>query len=246
MKKTLLSIIAGLSFSAAIAQSTTVQIQNGQGTAYATFSVNGTFNQAAPLMATFPVVNTGTQPIDVKVRRKMIQEVAGSANNFCWGVNCYPYNVSVSPIAETMPAGATNNSFDGIYEPNGHAGITIIRYTFFRSVNATDSVHVTVRYDATAAVMGTRKDNKNGTSIGIPNPNPANELTTIEFSLPASSKNNKLRIFNAIGGLVKEVELTQKQGTAIITTSNLSNGVYFYTLQVDGRSIETKKLIVSH
>ena len=53
-------------------------------------------------------------------------------------------------------------------------------------------------------------------------------------------------IFNAIGGLVKEVAITQKQGTAIITTSNLANGVYFYTLQVDGRSIETKKLIVRH
>ena len=240
MKKTLLAIFAGFAFSSAMAQSTTVQVQNAPGTVY------GTYTQSSPLAATFPVVNTGTQPIDVKVRRKVIQEVAGSENNICWGISCYPPNVSVSPDAETIAAGATNNSFIGDYTPNGFPGITTIRYTFFRSVNATDSVSVTVRYDATAAVMGTKKDLKSGISIGLPNPNPANELTTIEFSLPANSRNNKLRIFNAIGGLVKEVTITQKQGTAIITTSNLANGVYFYTLQVDGRSVETKKLIVRH
>jgi hypothetical protein len=94
--------------------------------------------------------------------------------------------------------------------------------------------------------MGTRKDMNNAISISAPWPNPANDLTKIDFNLPANSRNNKLRLFNAIGGLVKEVAITQKQGTAIITTSNLANGVYFYTVQVDGRSVETKKLIVRH
>src|SRR6188508_1053059 len=103
MKKTLLAILAGFAFSTAIAQSTTVQIQNAPGTVY------GTYTQASPLAVTFPVVNTGTQPIDLKVRRKIIQEVNGSENNFCWGINCYPPNVSVSPDAETILAGATNN-----------------------------------------------------------------------------------------------------------------------------------------
>ena len=240
MKKTLLAIIAGFSFSAAIAQSTTIQVQNAPATVY------GGYTQ--PLLeAAFPVVNTGTQPIDLKVRSKVISQVAGTENNFCWGINCYPPFVTISPDAETLAAGATNNSFKGDDTPNGYAGITTIRYTFFRAVNATDSVHVTVRFDATSAVLGTRKDlNGGGISIGMPQPNPANEMTTIAFNLPASSRNNKLRIFNAIGGLVKEVAITQKQGTAIITTSNLANGVYFYTLQVDGRSIETKKLIVKH
>lgn len=241
MKKILLAFVAGLTFSAAVAQSTTVSLQTPSTTV-----VFGGYNQAT-IAATFPVVNTGTQPIDLKVRRKVIQEVAGSENNFCWGVNCYPPFVSVSPDPETIAAGATNNSFIADYSPWGHPGITIVRYTFFRATNATDSVHVTLRFDATAATMGTKKDiNGNTVSLDAPKPNPANELTTIGFNVPANSRNNKLRIFNAIGGLVKEVALSSGQGSAIVTTSNLANGVYFYTLQVDGRSVETKKLIVRH
>ena len=239
MKKTLLAIFAAFSISGAIAQTTTLQIQNAPTTVY------GGYTQQLPLAVTFPVVNTGTQPLDVKVARKVISEVMGSENNFCWGPTCYPPFTSVSIDQVIINAGASNTSFIGDYIPNGMSGVTTVRYSFF-TPNNTDSVHVTVRYDATAAVMGTRKDLNNFTSISAPKPNPANELTKIDFNLPANSKNNKLRIFNAIGGLVKEVALTQKEGTAIITTSNLANGVYFYTLQVDGRSVETKKLIVRH
>ena len=240
MKKTLLAIFAGFAFSGAVAQSTTIQPQNAPGTVYGGYT-------DAMLEASFPVVNTGTQPISVKVSKKVISEVTGSENNICWGIACYPPFISVSPDPETIPAGGSNSSFKGDYIPNGMPGITTIRYSFFRATGATDSVHVTVRFDASAAVLGTRKDlNNNAISICAPQPNPANEMTTIAFSLPANSRNNKLRIFNAIGGLVKEVAITQKQGTAVITTSNLANGVYFYTLQVDGRSVETKKLIVRH
>jgi len=239
MKKTLLAIFAGFAFSGAVAQSTTIQPQGAPATVYGGYT--------DPLLeAGFPVVNTGTQPISVKVSRKIISEVSGTENNICWGVACYPPFISVSPDPETIAAGASNSSFKGDYAPKGMPGITTIRFSFFRATGATDSVHVTVRFDASAAVLGTRKDLNSGISISAPQPNPANEMTSIAFSLPANSRNNKLRIFNAIGGLVKEVAITQKQGTAIITTSNLANGVYFYTLQVDGRSIETKKLIVRH
>lgn len=240
MKKTLLAIFAAFSISGAIAQTTTLQVQNAPATVY------GGYNQPLPLAATFPVVNTGSQPLDVKVARKVISEVMGSENNFCWGPTCYPPFTSVSIDQVIINAGATNTSFIGDYVPNGMSGVTTIRYSFF-TANNPDSVHVIVRYDATAALLSNRKElNSNVVSIGLPKPNPANDLTSIDFNLPANSKNNKLRIFNAIGGLVKEVSLTQKQGTAIITTSNLANGVYFYTLQVDGRSVETKKLIVRH
>lgn len=241
MKKTLLAIFAGFSISGAIAQTTTLQVQNAPATVY------GGYTQAMPLAVSFPVVNTGSQPVDVKVARKIISEVSGSENNFCWGINCYPPFVSVSPDAETIAVGSSNSSFIGDYIPNGQPGVTTIRYSFFRASGPADSVHVTVRFDASSAVMGSRKElGANAITISQPKPNPANDMTAIEFSLPANSRNNKLRIFNAIGGLVKEVALTQKQGTAIITTSSLANGVYFYTLQVDGRSVETKKLIVRH
>src|SRR5687768_6401808 len=165
MKKTLLALFAAFSVSAAIAQTSTLQIQNAPATVY------GGYTQAMPLAANFPIVNTGTQAVDVKVARKVISAVSGSENNFCWGVNCYPPFVSVSPDAETIPAAGSNNTFIGDYTPNGMPGITTIRYSFFKTTGSPDSVHVTIRFDASAAVMGSRKDLNNNT-VKIDQPNP--------------------------------------------------------------------------
>jgi hypothetical protein len=238
MKKTLLALFAAFSFSGAFAQSA-IQVQNAPATVY------GGFTQAT-LQTTFPVVNTGTQSLNIKVARKVISEVTGSENNFCWGINCFPPFVSVSPDAEIITAGSTNNSFIADYTPNNNPGITCIRYSFFKETGAPDSVHVNICFNANSAVAGTSKDQSASLTIGNPMPNPANDLTTIPFNIPASSRSAKLRLFNAIGGLVKEVNLAQRQGTAIVTTATLPNGVYFYTLQIDNKSVATKKLIVKH
>ncbi|HSI91528.1 MAG TPA: T9SS type A sorting domain-containing protein [Adhaeribacter sp.] len=238
MKRTLLSALAALSLSVCVAQ--VVQPQNPPAT------VVGSYNQSGPLAATFAVVNTSSQAENIVVARKMISEVPGSENNFCWGVNCYPPNVSVSPDAETIPANGTNSSFIADYTPNNQQGITVIRYSFFREFGTPDSAHVTITFDASSAVASTRKNIDHSEMIGMPSPNPANSITSIPFNVPLSARSSKLRIMNAIGGIVKEVELPKKQGNAIVVTSDLQSGIYFYNLQIDGNSVATKKLIVRH
>ena len=237
MKKTLLTILSAFAFSAVFAQG--LQVQNPPTTVY------GAYTQSNALQAAFPVVNTGSQPLSIKVARKMIAEVNGSENNFCWGVDCYPPYISVSPNPETIAAGTTNNSFIADYTPLNNPGVTIIRYSFFKESGSPDSVHVTINFDATSAVAGIRKGQQVSAMLNSPSPNPAHELTAIPYSIPAGSR-AKLRIFNTIGGLIKEVNITQRQGTAIVNTSNLPDGVYFYSLLVDNRAVATKKLVVKH
>jgi len=72
-------------------------------------------------------------------------------------------------------------------------------------------------------------------------PNPFNPSTNIEFLLPAASK-VRIDIYNIIGQLVKQLyNGVQSAGTHSITfnASNLSSGVYFYSLTAlsnDGKS----------
>jgi hypothetical protein len=238
MKKLLLSAFSAVLFSGAFAQTSPLQIQNAPAT------VTGSYAVGNILQATFPILNTGNQTVDVAVSRKMLSEVTNSENNFCWGVDCYPPVVSISPNPVTINAGTTNTSFIADYTPNGFSGTTCIRYSFFKTSGTPDSVHTTVCFNATS-ISGNRKDADLNNLIGMPSPNPANEMTAIQYSLPAGTKTAKLRILNAIGGLVKEMNL-EKQGAALVITSNLPNGIYFYNLQVDGRSVSTKKLIVRH
>lgn len=78
-------------------------------------------------------------------------------------------------------------------------------------------------------------------------PNPANNSTTITYSLNKSGNVN-IVITDIMGRIVKTMEQgSQVAGTSYnvnLNTSDLANGTYFYTLSVDGER-QTKKFVVN-
>lgn len=78
-------------------------------------------------------------------------------------------------------------------------------------------------------------------------PNPANNSTTITYSLNKSGNVN-IVITDIMGRTVKTMEQgSQVAGTSYnvnLNTSDLANGTYFYTLSVDGER-QTKKFVVN-
>ncbi|MCB0728942.1 MAG: T9SS type A sorting domain-containing protein [Ignavibacteriae bacterium] len=77
-------------------------------------------------------------------------------------------------------------------------------------------------------------------------PNPFNPSTTINFSIPASSKVT-LKIYDALGkevaNLLDEVKPAGNYSADFTAGSNLNSGIYFYTLQA-GSFTSTKKLML--
>jgi hypothetical protein len=75
-------------------------------------------------------------------------------------------------------------------------------------------------------------------------PNPFAEQTTINYFLPDDVNKAQLLFYNAQGKLIQSLELSQKgKGSINVFASDLSNGIYTYTLVVDGKIIETKKMV---
>ncbi len=75
-------------------------------------------------------------------------------------------------------------------------------------------------------------------------PNPFAERTSISYYLPDNTGKAQILFYNAQGKLIQSAEIIQKgKGTLNVFASDLSNGVYTYTLVVDGKIIETKKMI---
>jgi len=82
-------------------------------------------------------------------------------------------------------------------------------------------------------------------------PNPFNPTTTFSFALPQTA-NVELTIYNARGQVVKN--LLQKRFTAGTHTTiwngkdqhqqQVSSGIFFYRLKVDGKMIDTKKCMM--
>lgn len=77
-------------------------------------------------------------------------------------------------------------------------------------------------------------------------PNPFNQNTTIRYQVPENAKNSILRVVDSNGRLLKEVKLNDgSKGDVIINAGELSAGTYSYSLIVDGRTIETRQMILT-
>jgi endo-1,4-beta-xylanase len=76
-------------------------------------------------------------------------------------------------------------------------------------------------------------------------PNPFNPTTSIQYSIPKTSK-VVLKIYDVLGRIVQTlVNTEQKQGdySVMFNAQNLSSGVYFYMLEA-GNYVSAKKLIL--
>jgi len=78
-------------------------------------------------------------------------------------------------------------------------------------------------------------------------PNPFNPLTNIKYNVKGETSNVKLIIFDIQGKQLTEL-INQKQSAGTYQVdfngSNYSSGVYFYSLIIDGKVIDTKKMIL--
>lgn len=77
-------------------------------------------------------------------------------------------------------------------------------------------------------------------------PNPFSETTTINCLIPASVSNAKLIVFNMQGTLLKTIEVSGRNETSVsISASELSPGMYLYSLILDDSEIDTKRMILT-
>jgi len=77
-------------------------------------------------------------------------------------------------------------------------------------------------------------------------PNPLNKTTSINYSVPTDAKNAQLIITDNFGKTVKQITLSTGKGVVNIDAAALGSGTYNYTLLIDGRSVENKRMIVAH
>jgi hypothetical protein len=99
---------------------------------------------------------------------------------------------------------------------------------------------------------------KNGINTGVPValsdknvivlnqnvPNPFAESTVISYNVPADFHKAQILFTGGNGTVIKTVDINQKgPGTLNVYANDLSKGLYSYSLIVDGKTIDTKKMI---
>lgn len=86
-----------------------------------------------------------------------------------------------------------------------------------------------------------------GTSsyISDPLPNPAEQEVTISYHLPDAGY-TKFTLYDLKGNTVKQMEVSDRNGTIVFSASGVPTGVYYYRITGTSGSTGVKKLIIIH
>lgn len=76
-------------------------------------------------------------------------------------------------------------------------------------------------------------------------PNPSADRTTFTYNLANTVKSAEIRISNMFGEVLNSIPLAQGSHSVESNVSTYVNGIYFYTLIVNGNIVSSKKLIIS-
>lgn len=86
-------------------------------------------------------------------------------------------------------------------------------------------------------------NNTNGATLEQNQPNPFNQNTTIRYHLPTGTTGQVI-IYDNAGRALKTMQATQN-GQVQINAYDLKAGTYTYTLMVNGKLVDSKKMVVS-
>ena len=188
------------------------------------------------------VKNNSDRDMSVKARREDIDVVAGSTNYLCWEA-CYPDDVTESPNAYTIPAGemTPETVFAGHYLPQGNAGTSTIKYTFFNESEPDDQVYFLVSYVISPTSLD---DLLSKALISSAYPNPATDQFAIDYEFPSGVEMAELKLFNIVGQEILKQAISGQSGKIQLSVSDLPEGIYFYSLTINDGATLTKKLIV--
>jgi hypothetical protein len=84
-----------------------------------------------------------------------------------------------------------------------------------------------------------------GASLQQNTPNPFNQTTIIRYTLPQTGKLAQIVISNTAGKIVRQIPLSGGIDSITIEGGALSAGIYYYSLYVDNKLVDTKQLILT-
>lgn len=90
------------------------------------------------------------------------------------------------------------------------------------------------------------KDNGSGGALYQNSPNPLNTDTEIAMLVPESARGAVLVIYSIEGKQVKTLPVQRRGNTSVnIQRNELNPGIYIYTLLIDGKAMDSKRMVIT-
>jgi hypothetical protein len=95
-------------------------------------------------------------------------------------------------------------------------------------------------------VVGENISNSNKARLHDSNPNPFSTTTMIALTIPENTGTADIMIYNLEGKQLKRIPVTTRGESKVSVSANeLAAGMYLYSLIVDGKIIDTKRMILT-
>lgn len=191
---------------------------------------------------------TGSTPLTVNVRRYEVWPVPGTNNFFCWGVCYLPVPVGTNPSWDSqhyvdMNPNATYNNFHAYHQAQGNTSTMRYRFVWYDTANPFGPDSSWVDIDFCGLVGVSEIASLQPVLFVWPSPSEGRDLQ-LEYVADRSGR-TRLVLYNVLGGAVKRAVAASGQGRANWSTADLEAGVYFATLERDGKALLTKRVIVT-
>lgn len=188
------------------------------------------------------IKNTGTELKLIKIAREIITQVANTENSFYWGTG-YSADTDTSTLSVKIEGGEISTDFVGYYIPNGNIGTTSVKYTLFELGDPDETTYFFVNYKTVDELAVPENRELYFSPIY---PNPANNQANLDYQIHGTNAEVKFILINLLGKKVKEIEISENNGSLQLNTSGLTEGIYFYSLLINNESVLTQKLIIKH
>lgn len=240
MKKLFFTLVLLISVFALSAQSFRVittdgrVVENGE-----SFYVYGQGNTWGELAIEFGV--EALEDVQLIAEKVEIQVVEGTYNMLCLD-QCYAPSVYVSPVVSFAANETKDFSMHYQYENaiEDVAGLEqIMKYYLYEEGSHEQFViNVTFKYSLDGI-----EDYNSAEVFSNAYPVPANDVVNFDYNF-ASSENAEVAIYNMMGQEVLRNSISGISGKLSINVSDLTDGVYFYSLIVNGKTEKSSKLII--
>lgn len=199
----------------------------------------------------FEIHNEYSTSKTIKIKRYLLQYTSGQDVYYCFGTNCY--NANTNPVfiptqnvtlssGGMLPNGAGTYGLKTDFDDNNVVGTSLVRYTLYDINNTPDSVSFTINYEVNA--VGLKQYETLKYSMNPCMPNPAKQYTNVAYEIKNNESNAKIILFDILGNNVRETRLNDLIGIQKIDLIGLNEGIYFYTLQINGKNMVSRKLII--
>ena len=239
MKRNILILALSLAFALPTFAQVTL---SGESNVFTSDDVN-----VAELDATWDVINTSGMTLNMTCKRVPVYEVPETKSQYCWGILCSAWSNGVLTLSEVVPLdnNQSTNTFHVKYAPYGHAGQSVFQYCYADDMHLIDEFCYEVNFCvASECIVGVENVKPSGTITQI-SPNPIERTGTLAYAFNTVPNAGKIVVHNMMGALVKEIQITNKNGVVILNAADFESGIYFCSIEDGGKVFETQRLVIT-